>query len=320
MLATADTAISSWALRPLSPTFPISPTTPPRPRRDPPMASGYSPHPPAMTPSRIPSLDQLRCVNRRTGEFVGPCPWCGGDPRRSTRFHLWTQPAGSRPAQRYWCRRCNVSGRLHADPELSPRWTPPPPPTTLAPDQPSPIPAHQAHYRAIYAWVAAWAAQRLWEPADPEPLQYLQGRGIADAVIRAAQLGSTPRDAHQLVAALTHARPNLAPFLVEAGVARRNLDDQVETHPTLRGRVLFPYRSAETVYDLRARAIHTKCYRALPGAYVDRGAVMPFGLDLIPPGASRVLLTEAEIKALVATSAFQQGALPLPAIRIENGE
>ncbi|MFV9507487.1 MAG: hypothetical protein AB4911_23280 [Oscillochloridaceae bacterium umkhey_bin13] len=267
-----------------------------------------------MTPHPHPELDHLRCVNRRTGEFVGPCPWCGGDPHRSTRFHVWTQPAGRRPAHRYWCRRCNVRGLLHADQPRTPRWSPPPPEVQPVPEQGAPTPAHQQHYRAIYAWIATWAATRLWHPADPEPLRYLQGRGIADAVIRDAHLGSTSHDPHLLVATLAREQPALAPVMIEAGVACRDRTGQLATHPSLRGRVLFPYCHAATAYDLRTRSIHSKGYRSLPGAYLDRGAIIPFGFDLIPPGTTRVLLTEAKIKALVATSAFQQGALPLPAI------
>lgn len=33
------------------------------------------------------------------GEYVGPCPWCGG----SDRFHLWDEG-------NYWCRQCNARG------------------------------------------------------------------------------------------------------------------------------------------------------------------------------------------------------------------
>lgn len=45
------------------------------------------------------------------GEFVGPCPACGGHEKRDAdRFHLWPmRPAGSRV---YWCRSCGKSGDL----------------------------------------------------------------------------------------------------------------------------------------------------------------------------------------------------------------
>lgn len=43
----------------------------------------------------------LRRVTKK-GEYVGACPWCGGDDR----FHVWT---GEEP-QRYWCRGCERKG------------------------------------------------------------------------------------------------------------------------------------------------------------------------------------------------------------------
>jgi DNA primase len=41
------------------------------------------------------------------GEYIGSCPWCGGEGKRDAdRFHVW--PNAETP--RYWCRRCDRKG------------------------------------------------------------------------------------------------------------------------------------------------------------------------------------------------------------------
>jgi hypothetical protein len=52
-------------------------------------------------------LPPMRLVSRASQEYAGACPFCGGDERRSDRFHVWLTPAGR---ERYWCRRCNRKG------------------------------------------------------------------------------------------------------------------------------------------------------------------------------------------------------------------
>lgn len=41
------------------------------------------------------------------GEWAGSCPFCGGDPASSDRFHLW--PSG-KAGGRFWCRQCKSKG------------------------------------------------------------------------------------------------------------------------------------------------------------------------------------------------------------------
>jgi hypothetical protein len=52
-------------------------------------------------------LPPMRLVSRATQEYAGACPFCGGDERRSDRFHVWLLPMGR---ERFWCRRCDRKG------------------------------------------------------------------------------------------------------------------------------------------------------------------------------------------------------------------
>src|SRR5262245_6028709 len=117
----------------------------------------------------------MRLVSRQTGEYAGPCPSCGDG---TDRFHLWTQASGSRPAGRYWCRVCGISGVLDPGTSLTSSRVPDlPVPTTIAP---RPDLNHIAHYRQLYELVSLWAHRWLFEPANPEPLAYVRLRGLTD--------------------------------------------------------------------------------------------------------------------------------------------
>lgn len=254
-------------------------------------------------------LPPMRLVSRARQEYAGACPFCGGDERRSDRFHVWLAPAGR---ERYWCRRCDRKGRIAeflAAP-MHPRLHP----QAHQPDTgPLPHPAHQAHYRALYALVADWAAEHLHQPWNPEPLAYLHARGFDRATVRWAGLGYALDDPQMLVDAIRHQAPTLLPYAAEAGLLTRDDTGAWRTHRALCGRIVIPYRSGDAVVDLRSRRFPGSGYMSLPGSYAWRGATIPFGWD-IATTSEVVIITEGELKALAVNAAYRTGCIPYPAI------
>ena len=260
------------------------------------------------TPSLHPNLPPLRLVNRRTLEHTGPCPFCGGDTHRSDRFHVWLEPG----KERYWCRGCNAKGALRT---LLGEHRPVPRVSLRQPrhrQRPEPVPTDAAHYRALYTAVALWAHAELLDPANPEPLAYLQARGLERATIERGVLGVTRRDPVVLAATLGEAHPELIPYAEAAGVLIRD-GGELRAHPNLCGCLLVPYMANGEIVDLRTRTYPGKGYRSLAGGYESRGAVHPFGWDDLGD-SDTVLLTEGEIKAMLATQAYQRGQLSAPAL------
>jgi hypothetical protein len=257
-------------------------------------------------------LPPLRLVSRARQEYAGACPFCGGDERRSDRFHVWLLPAGR---ERYWCRRCNRKGptseflsstRSHrpscAQAPVQPR-----------PASPVPQPEHIPHYRALYAAVAAWAEQNLYQPWNPEPLTYLQQRGFDLATIRWARLGYGLHDPYPLVHYLERHTPALLPFAEAAGVLCRDDHGTLRAHTNLCGRLVLPYLHHNQVLDLRSRRVPGSGYRSLPGSYAVLGATVPYCWDAAR-NSEVVIITEGEFKALAVTAAYRNGCLPCPAI------
>lgn len=132
------------------------------------------------------------------GEFVGPCPWCGGDDR----FLAWPSHPKSESG-RFWCRRCEEGGdgidlhrRLHGSTfaaaaealgashlvtgESRPPAPPPPPPIA------EPPPADWQ--RDAEAYVDECEAA-MWTDAGRRGVDYLAGRGLTNETIRSARLG-----------------------------------------------------------------------------------------------------------------------------------
>jgi hypothetical protein len=259
-------------------------------------------------PTIHPSLPPLRLVNRRTLEHTGPCPFCGGDPYRSDRFHVWMEPGH----ERYWCRACDAKGPLKK--LLGAEIRPP----MAAPRQQKhrPIahanPTHVAHYRQLYATIALWAHALLRDAANPEPLAYLRARGFAGEAIGHALLGVTLRDPQAIPDLLRRDCPDLLPYAEAAGVVIHT-HDGLQSHPNLRGALLFPYIADGDIVDLRTRSFPGKGYTSLPGGYAERGAVFPFGWDSLD-NSDTVILTEGEFKALAVTQAYQEGRLSVPAL------
>jgi hypothetical protein len=260
-------------------------------------------------PTISPTLPPLRIVNRRTLEHVGSCPFCGGDPQRSDRFHVWMEPGH----QRFWCRACDAKGPLKKllGEEIRPRSATPRRPQTHAIAQPNP--AHSDRYRQIYATIALWAHGLLRDAANPEPLAYLRGRGFADEAIGHALLGVTLRDPLAIPDLLRRDCPELLPAAEAAGVLTRDYAGQLRAHPNLCGALLFPYLAGAEVVDLRTRSFPGKGYKSLPGGYAERGAVFPFGWDSLDD-SDTIILTEGEFKALAVTQAYRDNRLSAPAL------
>jgi hypothetical protein len=277
-----------------------------------------------MRPAEIvhPHLPPLHLVNQRTQEYVGACPFCGGDDA-SDRFHVWMTASGSRPARRFWCRHCGEKGLLDArfgadhvsarDLEAIRRnATRLPPP---APGAGSPRPEHIPHYRQLYALVALWAHANLLDPANPDPLAAISRRGLSPTDAQRHVLGYGLHDPQSLVEYLRQDATDLMPYAEEAGVLVRDHSGQLRAHWNLCGALVFPYIVDSEVVDIRMRrpgpGHKTK---SLPGSYDARGATMPMGWDTLA-GATHVLLTESgEFKALVPQAAYEAGTLSLPTL------
>jgi hypothetical protein len=261
-------------------------------------------------------LPPLRLVSRHTQEYAGACPFCGGDERRSDRFHVWLLPVGR---ERYWCRRCNRKGRasdLYGGRHRERRDAPPP--ARLRQTGPVPHVAHIPFYRRLYALVAAWAETNLQQSWNPRPRDYLRQRGFDREAIRWARLGYALDDPHSLVDYLRRQAPDLLPYAEAAGLLVRDDDGTLSTHWHLRGRIVIPYLSQGQVYDLRTRRLPgagsgTRTYASLPGSYAWRGAILPLCWDAANANEV-VIITEGEFKALAATAAHRIGALPYPTI------
>jgi hypothetical protein len=257
--------------------------------------------------SPIRELPALRLVNRRTQEYCGPCPICGGNAR-SDRFRVWLTPE----RKRYWCRRCDAKGSLDTLLQVDRPRIELPTPAQKPQRQIDPNPAHAAHYRELYAAVALWAHANLWDTCNPDPLAYLHGRGLHDATIGAALLGYALHDPTSLPDYLRQTCPALLPYAEAAGVLVRR-DSTLRTHPNLCGRIVLPYVAHGEVTDLRTRAFPGKGYTSLAGGYSERGATALFGWDALD-GATSVLITEGEFKALAVTAAYADNHLSAPAL------
>lgn len=247
-------------------------------------------------------------MNRRTHEHAGACPFCGGDGQRSDRFRVWLEVGN----ERYWCRACNAKGPLRNLLGDRPRRLP------IAHQRPRvcansvvATPTQQAQYRQLYTAITLWAQANLLDPANPEPIAYLHQRGLHDTQIAQALLGVTRHDPTALCAMLQADYPALLPFAVAAGVLIHDQNGALRTHPNLCSCLLFPYLANNEVVDLRTRSYPGKGYRSLAGGYGERGAVFPFGWDSLD-GADTVLITEGEIKALLAQQAYAVGRLSAP--------
>jgi hypothetical protein len=257
-------------------------------------------------------LPPMRLVSRASQEYAGACPFCGGDERRSDRFHVWLTPAGR---ERYWCRRCNRKGLAAELFGSTRRTTQDRPHASVDVRRSGPMPhaRHIPFYRQLYELVTTWAVANLHQPWNPEPLAYLRRRGFDPATVRWARLGYALNDPQTLVDLIRRQVPTLLPYAEEAGLLGRDDAGALRTHWNLCGRIVIPYLSGGEVCDLRTRRFPGKGYSSLPGSYAWRGATVPLCWDATI-ASEVVIITEGEFKALAATAAYRDGALPYPAI------
>ncbi|NTV99691.1 MAG: hypothetical protein HGA19_00120 [Oscillochloris sp.] len=269
-----------------------------------------------------PQLPPLRLVNRHSEEYVGACPFCGGDAG-SDRFHVWMAAAGGRPARRFWCRNCGEKGlidrrfsttgtpdsQFHI--QISARLTDNQKAETRQPH--APCQAHIPYYRQLYALVALWAHTNLFDPTNPDPLRYIQKRGLSSEDAQRHLLGYGLFDPQALPTYLSSEATEILPYAEEAGLLIRDRSGGLRTHPNLCGAITFPYIADSQVIDIRMRRVGSgHKTRSLPGSYEDRGATLPMGWDTLE-GEDTILLTESgEFKALLPQAYYEAGRLSLP--------
>ncbi len=141
----------------------------------------------------IPNLRRVASTNG--GEYAGPCPFCGG----RDRFRVWPERG------RWWCRQCRRSGdaitllrerdglsfreALERLGEYRPSARPVAIVTTTAPR--GERPAWDAE--AVQALVAE-CETALFSPAGEKARNWLHGRGLTDATLKAWRIGYNPAD------------------------------------------------------------------------------------------------------------------------------
>ena len=143
------------------------------------------------------------------GEYVGPCPLCGGEDR----FHVW--PEEGRQGK-WWCRRCNKGGDL-IQYLMDVQGMPYPDACLEAGVEPAPI-------KKTFDWSDNKSKGKTWKPREissppatwiekcsafvdycqnqlwecPEALHYLQNkRGLDDCTIETLCLGFNPQNLHR---------------------------------------------------------------------------------------------------------------------------
>jgi hypothetical protein len=258
-------------------------------------------------------LSGMQLVNRRTGEYTGPCPHCQAG---SDRYHVWAKPGeGGRPAWRYWCRTCGASGVLDTtSPDYATRHAPQPPVIPIS-SPALPRPDHIPSYRQLYELTALWAHNWLMDDTNPQPIAKLAKRGVSRASAAHFLLGYALNDPQSLVAFLTEHAPDLMPYAQEAGLLVVDRLGVLRTHWNLCGALIFPTIAEGAITDLRARKLERGAKaRSLTGSPRDRGALYPFGWDEIGSAESVILTESGEFKTLVPLAAYHAGDLSVPTI------
>jgi|APSaa5957512622_1039677.scaffolds.fasta_scaffold19314_4 DNA primase len=143
-----------------------------------------------------------RVATTHGGEYAGPCPFCGG----TDRFRVWPEHSGGRG--RFWCRQCGRWGdpidylRTRDRIGFSEACQRLRIPLNLPGKKPlrgtSPA-SHLHHRRLLHPPSAQWQTsarafvetcqEALWTSAGRRGLDWLHGRKLEDATIKAAGLG-----------------------------------------------------------------------------------------------------------------------------------
>lgn len=197
------------------------------------------------------------------------CPDCGGDDS-------WYTPDNNL----LYCFNCGSSYRI--DNETASQ------DINTAHQQPNG--EEVATIRTFYRKVHSFYRSSLTKSAQ----EYLNSRGIDSTFVSTFQIGYCPYIAD--VDVYRH------PVAFSSGIVDRL------TRPVLRGRIVFPYLAQQEVTDLRGRSItQTSRYMSPRFPTKQRGALYAFNydraVDRLQNGASFLILTEGEIKAMFADMA-----------------
>jgi hypothetical protein len=264
------------------------------------------------------ALPPMRLTNPKTGEHVGPCPFCAaGD----NRFHVWTQASDNRPAWRFWCRNCGESGLVNVrfgDRDDKPRAERTESRSRVAGkyEQPVPNSQHIPQYRKLYELVMLWAYGWLLDESNPRPLEALAQRGVTATTARREMLGYSLNDTQSLLDHIRETAPDLFPYGEAAGIFVTDDYGVLRTHWNLCGALVFPYIAGGEVTDIRLRKLgEGQKTKSLPSSPTERGAVFPMGWDLLDGESDAILLTESgEYKTIIPNQEYHGGNLLLPTI------
>jgi DNA primase len=140
-------------------------------------------------------------ANTKGGEWVGPCPFCGGEDR----FNVW--PNADPP--HWWCRQCEKSGDAIAyimqrdgldfratcqhlgggRPKLKSVTVVKSKPVV----RPSPQPLNE-DWQTAAAQIGAYCAAMLWEPEGERARRWLNERGLTDETLKRHSIGFNKTD------------------------------------------------------------------------------------------------------------------------------
>lgn len=229
-----------------------------------------------------------------------PCPECGGHDR----FYLITNPVnGGAP---YWrCRQCDYT-EPH-DEDLG----------EVAPDHESRQVARteaeitEAH--AAYTTVAKYCAAALWKRDGKAALDYLRKRGLSDQMIKGAQLGWCG-DGEALFTDLFYTDRVTYDGALTAGLRKR----QGVPRPVMKYTITIPYWRGDTCVLLRGRKLAPRAgepkYLSPAGPLYAGGAPSFYLHHVLESNAQSIILTEGELKALVAHQEWRAGRSPMPCV------
>lgn len=230
-----------------------------------------------------------------------PCVACGG----TDRFYLITHPNnGGAP---YWrCRACDYT-EPHDEDEVFEGATPD---HILRQRQRTPEEIAESHY--AYGVVAERCAAALWSKAGAEALAYLQKRGLSTPMIKGAKLGYCA-DGLAFFTDLFYQDKRAYEGAMIGGLRK----GQGIPRPVCRTTITIPYFQGDTCVLLRGRKLHPKRDEPKylsPQGPLYAGAAPAFYLHHVLEGASAVILTEGELKALVAHQEWRAGRSPYPCV------
>lgn len=229
-----------------------------------------------------------------------PCPECGG----RDRFYLITQPSnGGAP---YWrCRQCDYT-EPHEDDDLdsaSPEHTSRKEPRTEA---------EIAEAHAAYTAVAHFCAGALWSRDGQRALDYLRKRGLSDSIIKGAQLGWCGDGAAMFTDLFYHRKEAYEGTMI-GGLRKR----QGIPRPVCKYTITIPYWHGDTCILLRGRKLAPKRGEPKylsPAGPIYAGGSPRFYLHHVLKDQVSVILTEGELKALVAHQEWRAGRSHLPCV------